>query len=389
MNSLKKIILLQGRLLESEIFYARNQVSRYHNHAMFQDVALIVTALSFSKLNCSKRWLRTGVRRLEDQISSLIIRDDSYSVFVENSIGYHSGIIRLLQFSSDLISLFDKKSVIHAVYSGMEEFAKLLKYPDGRSPAQGDTQRLPNEIEKKKILRNHELGGTILKKAGYGVVKGKDEDLFMLVFFATALSRTHKHQDNLSFTLFFESQEWFIDPSHYSHEYEESITQYLRSAIAHNMVCLPNKQHSIESGLANINGEVSATNYTLIGENMAYNENIISRKISGSFEKLEINFKDFVHSKSLGNVEAKLMLHCGEHIEIEQSGKEIILSCKSSVHRLCLKLPNENIAINKGLIGKDKIRGISGLGFMTHSSVYTIECLVPVNEEIEWSIYKL
>ena len=86
LQKLKKIILLQGRLLESEIFYARNQVNRYHNHAMFQDVALIVTALSFTKVSCTKRWLKTGVSRLEDQISKLIIRDDRYSVFVENSI---------------------------------------------------------------------------------------------------------------------------------------------------------------------------------------------------------------------------------------------------------------------------------------------------------------
>lgn len=389
LQKLKKIILLQGRLLESEIFYARNQINRYHNHAMFQDVALIVTALSFTKVSCTKRWLKTGVSRLEDQISKLIIRDDRYSVFVENSIGYHSGIIRLLQFSSDLISLFDEKSGIHAVYSGMQKFSKLLKYPDGRSPAQGDTQRLPNEIGKKKTLRSQQSGGTILKNAGYGVVKGSDEESFMLVFFATGLSHTHKHQDNLSFTLFFDHLEWLIDPSHYSHEYEEQITKYLRSAEAHNMICLPYKEHSIEPGLANIDGVVSDTKYLIEGQNLAYSENIVSRKIQGNYTKLDIKISDYVDSKSLENVDARLMLHCGEHIDVEQSGSIVTLSCKNSTHKLCIDMPNDNVVINKGLVEKDRVRGISGLGFMSHSSINTIECLVPVNENIEWRIYKI
>ena len=53
-NKIKEILLIQGRLLESEIFYASHQVGRYHNHAMFQDLALIVTALCFQIMSFQK-----------------------------------------------------------------------------------------------------------------------------------------------------------------------------------------------------------------------------------------------------------------------------------------------------------------------------------------------
>jgi len=388
LNDLKKLILLQGRLLESEIFYARNQVDRYHNHAMFQDVALIVTALAFGNISCSGRWLKVGVKRLEEQISELIIRERQFSVFVENSIGYHSGVIRLLKFSSEIISLFDKKSPIHAVYTGMEEFSKLLTYPDGRSPAQGDTQRLPNSATPNSFIRSTPSQVTILENSGYSVVKGTDEKEFMFVMFATALSKTHKHQDNLSFTLFFDSQEWLIDPSHYSHEYEESITKFLRSPNAHNMISLQNVPHSIEPGLTNLFGSIDDGEFVIKGENHAFLDYIVTRKIEGEIGKLNFKITDYVSQKGITEPDARLILHFGEHIEVNQQKQNLILSCASSNYKLRIKMPSSDLSFHRGNT-ESTIKGISGLGFMTHSETTVVQCGVPINEEIIWKIEKI
>ena len=38
---------------------------------------------------------------------------------------YHGGVIRLLKISSEITSLFNKESIIHEVYEGMNRFMKL------------------------------------------------------------------------------------------------------------------------------------------------------------------------------------------------------------------------------------------------------------------------
>ena len=176
----------------------------------------------FSDYEFSKRWLKLGLERLEDQVSQLLVMENNHAIFKENSIGYHGGVIRLLKISSEITSLFNKESIIHEVYEGMNRFMKLMTYPDGRCPAQGDTMRIPNEENITRFSSTVKKEVIGLQKSGYAVVKGLHyDDSFMLTFYATSLSKTHKHEDNLSFTLFFDMIEWLIDPSYYSHEYQE------------------------------------------------------------------------------------------------------------------------------------------------------------------------
>jgi hypothetical protein len=86
----------------SELFYASHQPTRYHNHAWFQDIALMATALAMKDFPCVEHWLETSISRLTDQLEQLIVRDKGYAVFVENSIGYHRGVQRLVEFAGEL-----------------------------------------------------------------------------------------------------------------------------------------------------------------------------------------------------------------------------------------------------------------------------------------------
>ena len=108
--------------------------------------------------------------------------------------------------------------------------------------------RIPNEENITRFSSTVKKEVIGLQKSGYAVVKGLHyDDPFMLTFYATSLSKTHKHEDNLSFTLL-DMIEWLIDPSYYSHEYQEKITAYLRSSIAHNTITADQKIPSIEPG---------------------------------------------------------------------------------------------------------------------------------------------
>lgn len=388
-KALKELILLQGRLLESGAFYASHQNQRYHNHAMFQDVALMVTALSFPNTICSKRWLRKGVDRLEDQIDQLIVQDNNFSIFVENSIGYHSGVIRLIKLSSDIISLFDRKSKIHSTYQGMVDFSELMTYPDGRTPAQGDTMRMPNEMKITRFNREPNTETAILEKAGYFIHKGKHKQTsYMLCFFATSLNKTHKHEDNASFTLFFDMVEWLIDPSHYSHEYLEENTAYLRSAKAHNLVSIEGARTSIDTGLCGFRGTETEDSILIESWSDAYENYSILRNLTVSKKPFHLDFVDQVLSKGKESDIATLTLNCGEYVSASVEDKTVILSNPNSKYKLKIEFQNDEIEVHYGT-QSEGIIAISGLGFMEKSDINVIKCRIPIDQKFSWSITAL
>lgn len=385
-DKLKQIILLQGRLLESEVFYASHQTDKYHNHAMFQDLALLITALSFRNESFSNRWIKQGLSRLEEQVSILLEAENGYAVFKENSIGYHGGVIRILKLASEIISIFNSDSAIHEIYHGMLKFSDLLTYPDGRSPAQGDTMRISNEKNITRFCSATENKKVCLEKSGYGIIKGHhDLRSFMFCFFATALSKTHKHEDNLSFTLFFDMIEWLIDPSYYSHEYDEKITAFLRSDIAHNTISIPNHIHSIEINKCSLSSNFFEDKFRFISSSIAHEGFEINRIVEGSEKELNITFKDHVKTKLKGLHSANMTLMCGEFVDVIQNDDKVFLSSKNSKYQLEITLPTPKVSLFNGEIG-EKVRGISGLGFLEKSNVNMILCEIPINEEIQWNI---
>lgn len=390
MTRLRSAIFRHAQLLDSELFYASHQPTRYHNHAWFQDIALIVTALAVPDFPSSQRWLKTALARLTDQLDTLIVRDNGFAVFVENSIGYHQGVQRIVEFAGNLVTLTGKKSCIPDIARELAEFSQFLRYPDNRSPAQGDTFRRSNVAEGGIHIRRpyEKTICAILPNAGYGIVKGNNEGVsFMLTILATSLCRTHKHEDNLSFTLFFDGIEWLIDPSFYSHEYTAPIPAYLRSAVAHNALAIPNLDYCIDLGMAKLDGKSSESEFLFFGEHYAYQDTLIKRSISGRLDCLELDFIDIAINQSQPQPsDLCLMLHCGERVEAKLDNNTLILSHPDSTFQLVLNLPTDLCHISFNESTTEPIRGITGLGFMQHIAVNTITCKVPFNEFLKWNL---
>ena len=391
MIRLRTAIFRHAQLLNSELFYASHQPTRYHNHAWFQDLALMATALAMQDFPCANQWLETSLWRLSDQLETLIVRDNGYAVFIENSIGYHQGVQRLVEFAGDLATITGKDSVIPTVAKELSHFSDFLRYPDNRAPAQGDTFRRHNNSGKSiRCLKPYpEPSVTLLSKAGYAIVKGNHLNTrFMLTMFATSLCRTHKHEDNLSFTLFFDGLEWLIDPSFYSHEYKAPIPAYLRSASAHNALVLPGKDYSIDPGKSHLDGTVKDNNFILRGHHDAYDDIRIERKIRGKIDTLNFKVVD-IGSGEIDNCELRLMLHCGEGVKATLDRKRLNLSHPDSKYILSISFPNVEAKIFYGQSEGSIIRGVSGLGFMEISDINTIEYKVPINGKIKWSVKAL
>lgn len=374
MARLRDVMFRHAQLLASELFYASHQSSRYHNHAWFQDIALISWCMTMPDIPCSARYMDIAIERLSDQFDKLIVRDEGYAIFVENSVGYHQGVQRLIDLAGALIDLSGQRSDIANIAVELDKFSAFFKYPDGRAPAQGDTFRLPNRTDNAyaawvaPYVAPHAV---ILSKAGYAVVKGNHDDRpFMFSMFATSLSKTHKHADNLSFTLYFDALEWLIDPSMYSHEYVASIPAYLRGPAAHNAVFIPDVPYSIDPGMASLSGACIDKDFTIYGHHNAYDGIDVQRDVSGRLDSIDFNFIDTVPA----GVKAAMMLHCGDGVVPHVEGNIIRLSHELSEFIVEITLPEgQQAKIFHGVAIDDKIRGITGLGFGQARDIYTLE----------------
>lgn len=392
MSRLGGAIIRHAELLESEQFYASHQPTRYHNHAWFQDLALMATALALPEFPSSPRWMQRAIERLTDQLKTLIVRDNGFAVFVENSIGYHQGVQRIVELAGEMVKLTGIESAIPDVAVELSAFSNFFRYPDNRAPAQGDTFRRPNPIgdDVKKLKPYAEPEVVILPKAGYGIVKGNHNGArFMFCMFATSLCRTHKHEDDLSFTLFFDGIEWLIDPSFYSHEYKSPIPAYLRSAAAHNVIYIPNRPYSIEPGKSSFDGAKSGDLFEFKGEHTCYSDLTVKRSVSGTRNALSFEFEDMVCTSSDQLPHSYLMLHCGEGVDVSRSGRVLTLTHPDSIYRLSILMPSDEITIEKGVAEEGRIRGISGTSFMQHNDICTVEAAVPCNTPLRWALAAL
>lgn len=391
MTRLRTAIFRHGQLLASELFYASHQVTRYHNHAWFQDIALLATSLAMKDFPCAEYWMEISISRLTYQLEQLIVRDKGYAVFTENSIGYHLGVQRLVIFSGELVAFAGKDSVISTIGKELPRFSQFFRYQANRRPAQGDTFRLSNErgddIQRFKPYLHPAC--TVLQRAGYAVVKGNHHGCrFMISVLATSLCRTHKHEDNLSFTLFFDGLEWLIDPSFYSHEYKAPLPAYLRSAAAHNCLALPGRRYSIDPGLAQIDGSSEGTKFVIKSQHSSYDNVLIQREIRGSIDRLELEIVDRAVAQTpdaAGN-DLRLLLHCGDGIEATLQGKHLQLTHPDSKYKIEISMPNENSTLHYGEVAGANIRGVTGLGFMQQTSIYTLECVVHFETDLPWTL---
>lgn len=392
MQRLRYAIFRHGQLLDSEAFYASHQSTRYHNHAWFQDIALMATAHLLADFPCATDWYEKGARRLADQLHHLIVQENGYSVFVENSIDYHQGVQRLVRFAANIARIHqdDRAKDFQKIADNLDGFSEFLSYPDGRRPAQGDTMGSRNNRQESAATAYEKTSFTLLPETGYAVAKGKhDGKGYMLSLFATGLSQTHKHEDNLSFTLFFDGLEWLTDPSFYSHEYTQPTPAYLRSALAHNCLALPGIPYSIEPGHTKLDGECKRTKFVINGSHTAYKGATITRNITGNLNKLAIRFEDKALLAKKSQVEPRLLLQCGDGVRAALKGTTVTLSHPDSKYSLGIQLPSDRITIQNGVKNEKQVSGIYGLGFMEQLAINTISLPIPPGQAVKWTIEAL
>ncbi len=378
------VIMRHAQLLENEAFYAFYQSTRFHNHAWFQDAALAALGAGLPWLPKSRYRLELAHSRLSDQFAQLISREQDYSVFVENSIGYHHGVRRLIKLVGDLFETAGDETDFREILHGLDRFSDAMQYADGRSPSQGDTFRKANpaKIPKRARQPHAEPMALALEESGYGIVHGNCAGIrYDLRMFATALTRTHKHDDNLSFTLYFDGIEWLIDPSFYSHDYTAEIPAYLRSVWAHNTVALELEGYDAGPGTASLSGTRDGETFALQGAHTSYPGTTVKRSVEGRLDDLALHIHEQVESND--TPQAHAVLHLGEGVEAKQMAGGVKLTHPLSAFTLEV-LAGDTWQIVTGADEHPSIRSLCGLGFL--ASRDSTQLALAFRDAVNWQL---
>lgn len=166
---------------------------------------------------------------------------DENFVHLEHSPHYHHLTLNaLIRYKKT--GLYDNFLTLNNYIEGATQVARYLYLPDGREVPFGDTDnkkssKINNFIN--KIDSEH----TVFNKSGYFCFAKKNSYLFSINSYN---SKTHKHEDNLSFVFGINGRDVFIDPGKYKY-INNSIRSRITSSLAHNVINFKKKPWSLNN----------------------------------------------------------------------------------------------------------------------------------------------
>lgn len=305
-------------LLFSESFYCRNQPTRYHNHGLFQDVAILLAAKVVKRASpSSDDWKAKSIRRIQDFIDKGFTKDKEYLVSIENSPGYHLGIQNILETLAQS-GLLEEEAEISKSLAGMKKFSEVMTLPDGRLAAIGDTHYLEAKKSAPGLIPNKTPPMTAeLMEAGYFVWDLFGKRHFRLIAVNSLMSTIHKHEDFLSFSLSESGVDWLVDGGYHSHDYSQIPPRYLKSSWAHNTISIDGEHYDLPNCDApESNVSHNEFKITFTGSHEAYRKYKCVRSIQFDKAHSEIMINDeVVNLYSESEVNPYSVFHLGPGVK--------------------------------------------------------------------------
>lgn len=208
--------------------------SQYTNHGFDQMMIVYEISLLWQNQNILQEIGDIAESRLEDELDHAFTEE---GVHVENSPHYQKFMLSRAELLIALERLGDKKLCKKAslVIDNATAFLKAITMPNGYVPMIGDT------IEDDKGLLS-DLSSDIeffdYSKSGYYIAKGlaKDGKAVHLVFKCSHISVYHRHDDDLSFNLYYDDRVIFGDGGLGFYQEGDDRRKFLRSPAAHNTI---------------------------------------------------------------------------------------------------------------------------------------------------------
>lgn len=234
-----------SRLLKTHCDYLYNE--RYYksnNHGLMMDYAL----LNASRFVVNKRDKNMYVDKAIYRVKYLLIRDFSRrGVHLENSPEYHRLVLNLIKKIEPALKKLNRnlgKDEMEVIKLA-NEYKSYIIQPNQVYPMIGDTGTI-NDAKIKKIYSDF-----VDYEAGVAILQNKNnndlEKSTMLVFKSGYHKLTHKHRDDLSYTLYMDGNEVLVDSGKYSYNSKDSVRQHLVSPQGHSTIVLENKKYTLEN----------------------------------------------------------------------------------------------------------------------------------------------
>lgn len=239
-----------------------------HNHGIYQDQALMYCAY-FTDDTDSNNAMNIAKQRLKTQIDYAFNEE---KVHVENSSAYHIALLYMLNTIADFLIKVDDPFAYYVKYniSKSAEFCSWLNKPNGNLINTGDSSignKMINCDVKADLLDNMQYlysasqgkygvkpqkSSVIYPYSGYYFYKQiptLDESFNLMtwkMFKAGYTSKTHKHADDISITLYAKGYDIFIDTGYYNYMPGNIFSDYFKSSAAHNTIVVDDKTYSTQ-----------------------------------------------------------------------------------------------------------------------------------------------
>lgn len=358
-------------LMASAWFYSHEQAADFHNHAIFQDIALILTS-DLLPTRESAQWRSLGVARLERQLEGLTSDE---GVSVENSWGYHLGLAKLCH----LAFVFSRSKAIESRCLEMDRVSAAFAYPDGTAPSFGDTRRLTRvstPSEERTYLRSY-------PDAGYFVARGGGQSTWQLTFIASSKTETHEHADHLSLSYWQDGVEWLIDPGVYSYE-DEPMARYARGPRAHNTPYSDERAYSLKPSSASLEARSSEGEFEVVGVHRAQPGLTVSRMVAGDLTDETLRVRDRVEGRQPGE-SIRVRFHLGERVHAHLKPGRIELSAAKSETGVTLAYRGlSECRVERGVDG-DAPSGWAFPNFLEKTPIVVVDCAL-TGDEAYWEI---
>lgn len=262
---LQDLLLLHAKILSEDSFY-----SRFTNHGFDQSLALYELSFALNDKELAKTSKNLALAHIKDELNHAFCDDGTH---IENSPAYLKYGIIQAQRAYLLILKLDGETIA-SFFLNKERFLKsllllgFLTQPNTFLPLIGDTATVKSttNLEPSLVANSKEYqhylyfssGGKmglrcekqtlVCQKSGYVIIRddecGFDESLHF-VFKCMYLSNYHRHDDDTSFTLFYDKEEWLLDSGLFEYAEKDPLRLYLRSFNAHNLSSPLIKAHRV------------------------------------------------------------------------------------------------------------------------------------------------
>ncbi len=354
---INKILLEHGLFLADEANYTAN-----HNHGIFQDRALIYLSF-FLDNEYSNEWLSIAKERLTAQQEFAFNEEN---VHIENSPGYHQTIMKIFVTISDFLIQFDDEFGQLLCNNILEqaEFLSWMIKPNGVLAHVGDSGQIIGnydyntfeEYNSSQLTYAGTLGAEgiqptefskIYPQSGYLFTRSAwEQDDTWSMFKSGYSSSTHKHADDLSFMLFSQGYDVFVDCGWYNNVTGDKWRDYCVSSRAHNTIIVDDNTYSTttenSSKVGLIDFELNEQYDYALGFNDMYDSGDV--KIDRHYYSLNnaiILYDDIVSNKTHNYSQ---LFHLAEDITIlSYNEKEVLLQIADTEYVVRIQQFGENV----------------------------------------------